>query len=272
MTIGINTSPLAGLSGDKLTASLLEATAPHRADRQRLAARPRRPSRRTPGRCRAAASSSSPSSSSRCAARGSSSPSASRRSSRARSTASVHEPVERVSVDAPEEYLGVLTQLFALRKGRTEALVNHGSRLDPDGRHRPGARADRLPHGVPHGDARHGDPAPRLRALRAVVRRAPHATDRRAGRRPAREDDIARDPEPPGARVALRRARRGRLRGDDRRRERARRGSRRQRDEGEEADEHARRRRRTRRSGSSRRGRSRSTRRSSTSARTSASR
>jgi GTP-binding protein TypA/BipA len=45
----------------------------------------------------------------------------------------VHEPVERVSVDAPEEYLGVVTQLFALRKGRTEALVNHGTgwvRLD----------------------------------------------------------------------------------------------------------------------------------------------
>jgi GTP-binding protein TypA/BipA len=39
----------------------------------------------------------------------------------------VHEPVERVSIDAPEEYMGVLTQLFALRKGRTEALVNHGS-------------------------------------------------------------------------------------------------------------------------------------------------
>ncbi len=39
----------------------------------------------------------------------------------------VHEPVERVSIDAPEDYLGVLTQLFALRKGRTEALVNHGS-------------------------------------------------------------------------------------------------------------------------------------------------
>ena len=45
----------------------------------------------------------------------------------------LHEPVERVSVDAPEEYLGVVTQLFALRKGRTEALVNHGTgwvRLD----------------------------------------------------------------------------------------------------------------------------------------------
>ncbi len=39
----------------------------------------------------------------------------------------VHEPMERVSIDVPEEYLGVVTQLFALRKGRTEALVNHGT-------------------------------------------------------------------------------------------------------------------------------------------------
>jgi GTP-binding protein len=39
----------------------------------------------------------------------------------------VHEPVERVSVDVPEEYLGVTTQLFALRKSRIEALVNHGT-------------------------------------------------------------------------------------------------------------------------------------------------
>ena len=39
----------------------------------------------------------------------------------------VHEPVERVSVDVPEEYVGVLTQLFALRKGRMENMVNHGT-------------------------------------------------------------------------------------------------------------------------------------------------
>ncbi|MBM3676825.1 MAG: translational GTPase TypA [Actinobacteria bacterium] len=39
----------------------------------------------------------------------------------------VHEPMERVSVDAPEDYIGVLTQLFALRKGRMENLVNHGT-------------------------------------------------------------------------------------------------------------------------------------------------
>jgi GTP-binding protein len=39
----------------------------------------------------------------------------------------IHEPVERMSVDAPEEYVGVITQLLALRKGRMEQMINHGS-------------------------------------------------------------------------------------------------------------------------------------------------
>jgi GTP-binding protein len=126
MTIGINTSPLAGLSGDKLTASLLESRlraelignvslrvlptdSPdawevqgrgelqlavlveqmRREGFELTVGKPQVVTREIDG--------------------------------------TVHEPVERVSVDAPEEYLGVLTQLFALRKGRTEALVNHGS-------------------------------------------------------------------------------------------------------------------------------------------------
>ncbi len=38
-----------------------------------------------------------------------------------------HEPVERMSVDAPEEYIGVITQLLALRKGRLEQMINHGT-------------------------------------------------------------------------------------------------------------------------------------------------
>jgi GTP-binding protein len=37
------------------------------------------------------------------------------------------EPVERMSVDAPEEYVGVITQLLAMRKGRLEQMVNHGT-------------------------------------------------------------------------------------------------------------------------------------------------
>jgi GTP-binding protein TypA/BipA len=39
----------------------------------------------------------------------------------------VHEPVDRVTVDVPEEYLGVVTQLLALRKGRLEQIINHGT-------------------------------------------------------------------------------------------------------------------------------------------------
>ncbi|HEY1737413.1 MAG TPA: translational GTPase TypA [Acidimicrobiia bacterium] len=39
----------------------------------------------------------------------------------------VHEPVERVSIDVPDDYLGVVTQLLALRKGRMEQMVNHGT-------------------------------------------------------------------------------------------------------------------------------------------------
>ncbi len=126
MTIGINTSPLAGLSGDKLTSSLLESRlrtelvgnvslrvvpteSPdawevqgrgelqlavlveqmRREGFELTVGKPQVVTREVDGK--------------------------------------VHEPVERVSVDAPEEYLGVLTQLFALRKGRTQTLVNHGS-------------------------------------------------------------------------------------------------------------------------------------------------
>jgi GTP-binding protein len=45
----------------------------------------------------------------------------------------VHEPVDRVTIDVPEEHLGVVTQMLAVRKGRMEQMVNHGTgwvRLD----------------------------------------------------------------------------------------------------------------------------------------------
>ena len=89
----------------------------------------------------------------------------------------IHEPRERMTIDVPEDYVGVVTQLLALRKGRMEHMVNHGTgwvRMDYVV---PGARADRVPHGVPHRDARHGHPPPRLRRLGAVGGRAAHAPD-----------------------------------------------------------------------------------------------
>src|SRR5205085_11791098 len=39
----------------------------------------------------------------------------------------IHEPVEHVTIDVPEDYLGVVTQLLALRKGRMEQMVNHST-------------------------------------------------------------------------------------------------------------------------------------------------
>ena len=45
----------------------------------------------------------------------------------------VHEPMERLAIDVPEDFLGVVTQLLALRKGRMEQMINHGTgwvRLD----------------------------------------------------------------------------------------------------------------------------------------------
>jgi GTP-binding protein len=39
----------------------------------------------------------------------------------------LHEPVERLSIDVPADFMGVVTQLLALRKGSMEQFVNHGT-------------------------------------------------------------------------------------------------------------------------------------------------
>ncbi|HXO08580.1 MAG TPA: translational GTPase TypA, partial [Solirubrobacteraceae bacterium] len=39
----------------------------------------------------------------------------------------VHEPVERLSIDVPEEFLGAVTQLVSVRRGRMETMTNHGT-------------------------------------------------------------------------------------------------------------------------------------------------
>jgi GTP-binding protein len=39
----------------------------------------------------------------------------------------IHEPVERMTIDVPEDYVGVVTQLLALRKGQLEQMINHGT-------------------------------------------------------------------------------------------------------------------------------------------------
>ncbi|SDS42191.1 translational GTPase TypA [Microlunatus soli] len=39
----------------------------------------------------------------------------------------LHEPVERLTIDVPDDFVGVVTQLLGLRKGRLEQMINHGS-------------------------------------------------------------------------------------------------------------------------------------------------
>jgi len=39
----------------------------------------------------------------------------------------LHEPVERLTIDTPTDFVGVVTQLMGLRRGRLEQLVNHGT-------------------------------------------------------------------------------------------------------------------------------------------------
>ena len=129
----------------------------------------------------------------------------------------VHEPVERLSIDVPEEYIGVVTQLLALRKGRLEQMVNHGTgwaRMDyrVPARGLIGFRTEFLTEtrgtGILHHvfdgyEPWHGEL--RTRPTGSLV------ADRRGS------DDLVRAAEPAGARPALHRPGRRGLRGDDRR-------------------------------------------------------
>ncbi len=118
-----------------------------------------------------------------------------------------HEPVER---RRHRRARGVHRRRHAAARAAQGAAPADGQprhRLGAHGVPRPGARPDRVPHRVPHRDARHRDPPPRLRGVGAVARRAAHAADRQPRRRPARADDRVRDPQPAGARLAVRRAR-----------------------------------------------------------------
>jgi GTP-binding protein len=39
----------------------------------------------------------------------------------------LHEPIERLTIDCPEEYMGAIHQLLSIRKGRMESMANHGT-------------------------------------------------------------------------------------------------------------------------------------------------
>ena len=152
----------------------------------------------------------------------------------------VHEPVERLAIDVPEEYIGVLTQLLALRKGRMEQMVNHGTgwvRLEylVPARGLIGFRTEFLTETRGTGILHHV--FDRYEPWHGELRTRPTGSLVADRRGPTTAFALSNLQERGTLFVGARR--RG-LRGDDRRRERARRGPRRERDQGEEADEHAR--------------------------------
>ena len=75
----------------------------------------------------------------------------------------VHEPMERMSIDVPEEYVGVGHPDARAAQGPHGADDQPRHGLGPHGLPRAGPRPDRLPHRVPHRDARHRHRAQRVR-------------------------------------------------------------------------------------------------------------
>ena len=156
----------------------------------------------------------------------------------------VHEPVERLAIDVPEEHVGAVTQLLAGRKGRLEQMVNHSTgwvRMEylVPARGLIGFRTEFLTETRGTGILHHV--FDRWEPWAGELRTRPTGSlvaDRRG------KTAELRPLQPAGPRHPLHRPRRGGLRGDDRRRERPRRGPRRQRGQGKAADQHPRRQRR----------------------------
>jgi GTP-binding protein len=150
----------------------------------------------------------------------------------------LHEPMERVAIDVPDDYLGVVTQLMALRKGLLIEMVNHGTgwvRMDyrVPARGLVGFRTEfmtetrgtgMLHHVFDGWEPWHGE--------LKTKRNGSMVADRRGPRPPATPD------EPAGARRPAGRPGHRGLRGHGDRRERPGRGDGRQPDQGEEADQH----------------------------------
>ena len=96
----------------------------------------------------------------------------------------VHEPVDRVAIDVPEEFLGTVTQLLAIRKGRMEQIVNHGTGWARLEFLVPGAWARGLPHRVHRPRRAAPGCCTTCSSVRAVARRSAHPAQRQPRVRP----------------------------------------------------------------------------------------
>ena len=129
----------------------------------------------------------------------------------------VLEPVERLFLDIPEEFVGVLTEKLAVRKGTDGQPGQQGERPGEHGVHHPGARPDRLSEPFPDGhEGLRRDEHP-LRGVRTLGGAIPQRmTGALVADRPGKVDRLCR-PRDGGPRRADRLAGDGGLRRDGRR-------------------------------------------------------
>ena len=150
----------------------------------------------------------------------------------------LHEPMEHLVIDCPEDYVGVVTQKIAGRKGRMTNMVNHGTgrvRLEfrIPSRGLIGFRSQFLTDTRGTGLLNH-----LFDGYEPWQGEIPHRTNGALVADRAGAAVGVRYRARAGARRDVRRAGRTRVRGHDRRRERARGRHRRQHHEGEEAHQH----------------------------------
>ena len=93
------------------------------------------------------------------------------------------EPVEELVVDVAEEFQGMVDRAGRHAQGRHDPHDQSRQRPDPARVQDPGARAHRLSHAVPHGNARHGPDAPCVSRLGTLARTHSVPSDGRARRR-----------------------------------------------------------------------------------------
>ena len=185
MTIGINTSPLAGKVGKQAHRPAGQGPARHRAGRQRV----------DPGAAHRASRHLGGAGTRRAAAGRPGGDDAPRGLRADRRQAAGADPRDRRQAARAGRAAHRRHSRGARRHGHPadgHPPGAHGAdgqprhRLGAHGVRHPGPRPDRLPHRVPHRDPRHRHHAPRVRGLRAVGRRDQDPPDRLAGRRPHR--------------------------------------------------------------------------------------
>ncbi len=116
------------------------------------------------------------------------------------------EPVEHLTVDIPEGFVGVVMEQLGTRKAEVVNMHNHGyGRVRIEFRV-PSRGLDRAAQPVADRYPRHDRNELAVRRLCRVARRNPASPDRSAGRRPRRGDDFLRALGIAGARRAFRRA------------------------------------------------------------------